>query len=148
MATTAMAALTVDPTTLNFGNVDRNSGEQKTFKLRNTSTSAVSVTVARTGNFVVSTSGFNLNANEEKTISVNVEAGLPPGSLTGSITYTAGADTVTIPLTANVVDFFQTSVAATLDFGNVASGQSKTVLLAITNNSPNRLTYTGVANPS
>lgn len=143
--------LLVNPTTLNFGNVDRASGAQANISVTNTSASSISVSVSKSGNIVVSTSPLALSANQQKSVSVSIEAGAGTAgqTLTGSVTFTTGTETVTVPVSAQIVDQFGTTVSpSSLNFGSVQQGQNNTLSVTVNNTSPNSLNYTGVGNPS
>lgn len=148
-ANVAIAGIVVTPTSLDFGNVDRNTGAQSSFKLKNTFTGQTTFTVSRTGNFVVSTQSQTLGSNQEITISVSVEAGVSAGNSTGSVTITGGGESATVSLAAHVVDLFATTINATsLDLGNVELGQSKSLSFTVTNTSAGALTYSATPNVS
>jgi hypothetical protein len=129
--------------------VDRGTGKQLSFVVRNNQNASADFTVTRTGNFVVSTNPFTLLGFSDKTINVSVEAGVPPGNMTGTVTIASGSTSGTVDLTAKVVDPFGTEVnPQSLDFGTVNTGQTKALTIAVKNVSPGALTYSVTANPS
>lgn len=143
--------IVVNPTNLNFGNVDRASGAQANITVTNSSASSISVSVSKSGNIVVSTSPLALSANQQKSVSVSIEAGAGTAgqTLTGSVTFTSGTETVTVPVSAQIIDQFGTTVSpSSLNFGSVLQGQNGTLSLTVNNTSPNSLNYTGVGSPS
>src|SRR5207237_4108384 len=98
---------------------------------------------------VISTAPLNLSANQQGTVSVNIEAGSAAGNYSGTITISGGGSTVNVPVSATVVDALATSFSPTvMDFGAVEQGQPKSLSINITNTSAGPLTYSATANPS
>lgn len=152
MTNALVAAIVVNPTALNLGTVDRNSGAAGSVKVTNTFSSATTFSVsfsAQSGNFSVSTAPLNLAVNQQGSIAVNIEAGSSPGNYSGTITIQGGGATVSVPVTGTVIDALATTFSPNIiDFGPVELGQSKFLNLNITNKSPGSLTYSATVNPS
>lgn len=152
MANALSAEIVVNPTALNLGTVDRNSGAPGSVKVTNTfpSTTTFSVSFStQSGTFSVSKAPLNLATNQQGSIPVNIEAGAAPGNYSGTITIQGGGSTVNVSVTGTVIDALATSFSPNfLDFGTVVLGQTKSLPLNITNTSPGSLTYSGTANPS
>lgn len=151
-AVSVSAQIVVTPTSLNLGTIDRGSGAAANVKVRNGFPTDTSFTVGfqtQSGNFSVGTSPFTLAPNQEKTLFLNIEAGSSPGNYSGTFTISGGGQTVTVPVTATVIDALATTISPNLlDFGTVVVGQSKPLTINVTNTSPGPLTYSGVGNPS
>lgn len=153
MTTAVSAQIVVNPTSLNLGTVDRGSGAASNIKVTNTFPAQTTFTVSfltQSGHFSVGPSSLNLAPNAQGTIFVNIEAGSSTGSYSGTFTIQGGGATVTVPVSATVIDQFGTTLSPTLlDLGTVIVGQtSDPKAIFITNTSPGTLSYSGTANPS
>jgi hypothetical protein len=142
-------SIEVTPASLNFGNVERSTGASLTYTLKNASTTTLTFSFSRTGNFVTSTSALSLGAGLSKSIAVNVEAGVAVGALTGAIAISGGGQNATVSLAANVRDTFATTInPGTLDFGTLNAGQTKSLNFTVQNTSSGSLNYSPQASPS
>ena len=158
LAATAAAQLTSNPSSVNFGNVQLNSSAKQSVVLTNSSRRTVTVSQASTTGTGFTLSGIALPVDLAAAQSMSVSVVFVPqsaGSTSGSMavmckrrrrhkeTYTS---TITIPLSGNGTNPSQLDGNPSgLSFGNVQTGNNKTLAEALTNSGGSSVTITQAA---
>ena len=145
-------ALTVRPSSANFGNVTEGSPATQTVQLANSGTGTLTisqVSVAGSG-FSASTPKLPINLAAGQTSNFNVEFNpTAAGAVAGSVTIVSNA-----PNSPSVIGLSGTGVAATqtlafnttsLSFGNVDTGSSSSQSVTITNSGNSNVTVSQIA---
>ncbi len=140
--------LTVSPTSSNFGNVLVGASSTQTATLTNTGNVDVGVSGASVTGAGFSISGLTtpqtLVANQSVTFVVQF-APSAAGSVTGSVSISSAAPTVTVALSGTGALGQLTLTSSSIDFGDVVVGNTKTQVVTITNTGNGDLTVTSVS---
>jgi hypothetical protein len=138
--TAVQSALTVSPSTINFGSVVTGITNSQTVQISNPSAVAVNITAANLSGSAFSTTGLNLpltlNAGQSSTFNVQFSA-KTAGATTGSISLVADSATavpaITLSGTGVTAGLTLTVNPGSVSFGNVTVGSSATRNVTVTN---------------
>ncbi|MFN8537727.1 MAG: choice-of-anchor D domain-containing protein [Thermomicrobiales bacterium] len=146
-----LAAITIDPGAIAFGNVPVGNTVSQLVTVSNTGTAPLNlgvVAIAGSG-FGLSGNGCNnqiLNPGQNCTFTVTFTPAL--GLNTGSVTVPSSVGSPTIALSGNGVSSVLSFAPNPLDFGNVTVGTSSTLGVLVTNTGGAPVAITAVGGPS
>ncbi len=116
--------LEVPVTSIDFGKIDT----QKTLQIKNTgdegSVLAWSIAAPTVNWLTVSPMSGNINANQTKTVSLNIDRSKITGDVSTTIMVTAGNQSATVSITASEAIATMTVPVTSIDFGKISTQQT------------------------